>query len=72
MAAQPPHLAALRSLDDLDFERCGIRFTLAHGNPSDKGDHVRLKIRGHYRPSFWRPVGVVLNVRLLRECAQRW
>ena len=37
------HLAALRFLDDLGFERFGIRATLAHGNPSDKGDRVRLK-----------------------------
>lgn len=49
MAAQP-HLAALRFLDDLGFERLGVRTTLAHGNPSDKGDRVRLKIRGHHRP----------------------
>ena len=44
------HLTALRFLDDLGFERFGIRATLAHGNPSDKGDCVRLKIRGHNRP----------------------
>jgi hypothetical protein len=31
------HLSALRFLDDLGFERLGIRATLAHGNPSDKG-----------------------------------
>ena len=49
MAAQP-HLAALRFLDDLDFERFGIRAMLAHGNPSDKGDRALLKIRGHNRP----------------------
>ena len=49
MAAQP-HRAALRFLDDLDFERFGIGATLAHGNPSDKDDRVRLKIRGHHRP----------------------
>lgn len=49
MAAQP-HLAALRFLDDLDFERFGIRAILAHGNPSDKGDRVRLKIRGQPLP----------------------
>ena len=34
------HLAALRFLDDLGFERFGIRATLAHGNPGDKGDSV--------------------------------
>ena len=52
MAVSVPqsHLAALRFLDDLGFERFGIRATLAHGNPSDKGDRVRLKIRGHHRP----------------------
>lgn len=44
------HLAALRFLDDLDFEAFGIRATLAHGNPSDKDDRVRLKIHGHHRP----------------------
>ena len=44
------HLAALRFLDDLGFERVGIRATLAHRNPSDKGDRVRLKIRGHHCP----------------------
>jgi hypothetical protein len=44
------HLGALRFLDDLDFERFGIRAKLAHGNPSDKGDRVRLKIHGHHRP----------------------
>jgi ribosomal protein S18 acetylase RimI-like enzyme len=44
------NLAALRFLNDLGFERFGIRATLAHGNPSDNGDSVRLKIRGHHRP----------------------
>lgn len=34
------HFAALRFLDDLGFERFGIRATLAHGNASDKGDSV--------------------------------
>jgi len=24
--------------------------TLAHGNPGDGGDRVRLNIRGHHRP----------------------
>lgn len=42
--------AALRFRDDLDFERFGTRATLAHGNPSDKGDRVRLKIHGLHRP----------------------
>ena len=37
------HLAALRFLDDLGFERFGIRATLAHGNPGDKGERARLK-----------------------------
>jgi hypothetical protein len=37
-------------LDDLGFEWFGVRASLAHGNPGDKGDRVRLKIRGHHRP----------------------
>lgn len=37
-------------LDDLSFERFGVRASLANGNPGDKGDRVRLKIRGHHRP----------------------
>mgnify|MGYP006200421817 CR=1 FL=1 len=37
-------------LNDLGFERFRIRASLAHGNPGDKGDRVRLKIRGHHRP----------------------
>ena len=52
MAVSVPqsHLAALRFLDDLGFERFGIRATLAHGNPGDKGERARLKKRGHHRP----------------------
>ena len=30
-------------LDDLGFERFGVRATLAHGNPGDKSNRVRLK-----------------------------
>ena len=30
-------------LDDLGFERFGIRASLAHGNPNVKDDRVRLK-----------------------------
>ena len=45
-------------LDDLGFERFGIRASLAHGNPSDKGDRVRLKIREYHRPKYWSSVGV--------------
>ncbi len=30
-------------LNDLGFERFRIRASLAHGNPGDKGDRVRLK-----------------------------
>jgi hypothetical protein len=37
-------------LNNLDFERLGIRASLAHGIPDVKGDSVRLKIRGHHRP----------------------
>ncbi len=36
-------------LDDLGFEWFGIRASLAHGHPGDKGNRVRLKIRGHHR-----------------------
>jgi hypothetical protein len=31
-------------------ERFGVRASLAHGNPGDKGYRVRIKIRGHHRP----------------------
>lgn len=37
-------------LNDLGFERFRIRASLAPGNPGNKGDRVRLKIRGHHRP----------------------
>ena len=59
MAVSVPqsHLAALRFLDDLGFERFGIRATLAHGNPGDKGERARLKKRGHLRPKYWSSVG---------------
>ena len=30
-------------LGDLGFERFGVRVALAHGNPGDKGERVRLK-----------------------------
>lgn len=43
-----PRLQAF--LNDLGFERFRIRASLTHGNPGDKGDRVRLKIRGHHRP----------------------
>jgi len=36
--------------NDLGLEWFGIRASLAHGNPGDKGDRVRLKIGGHHRP----------------------
>jgi hypothetical protein len=45
------HRSGLQAfLDDLGFERFGVRASLAHENPGDKGDRVRLKIRGHHRP----------------------
>lgn len=34
----------------LGLERFGIRASLAHANPGDKYDGVRLKISGHHRP----------------------
>lgn len=37
-------------LDDPGFEWFGVRASLARGNPVDKGDGVRLKMRGHHRP----------------------
>jgi hypothetical protein len=37
-------------LNNLGFERFGVRASLAHGNPVVKGYRVRLKIRGHHRP----------------------
>lgn len=37
-------------LDDLGFERFRVRASLAHENPGDKGNRVRLKIRGYHRP----------------------
>ncbi|MGE8190901.1 hypothetical protein, partial [Pseudomonas sp. NPDC086278] len=53
-------------LDDLGFERFGVRAALAHGNPGDKGDRVRLKIRGHHRPKYWSSVGVfAIRLRLI-------
>lgn len=45
-------------LDDLSFERFGVRVALGHGNPGDKGERARLKIRGHLRPKYWSSVGV--------------
>ena len=36
-----PRLQAF--LDDLGFERFGVRASLAHGNPGDKGDRVRVR-----------------------------
>ena len=62
------HTGNLRSklqafLDDLGCERFGGRVALANGNPGDKGDRVRLKIRGHHRPKYWSSVGVS-NIRL--------
>ena len=39
-------------LDDLGFKWFEVRASLAHANPGDKGDRVRLKIRGHHRP-YW-------------------
>lgn len=53
------HRSGLQALlDDLGFERFGLSAALAHGNPGNKGDRVRLKIRGHYRPKYWSSVGV--------------
>ena len=54
----PPRLETLEteapgcrhSLNDLGFERFRIRASLAHGNPGDKGDRVRLKRGGHDHP----------------------
>ena len=37
-------------LNNLGLEWFGVRASLAHGNPGDKGYRVRLKIRGHHRP----------------------
>lgn len=37
-------------LDDLGFERFGIRSSLAHGNPEDKGDGVHVFLSGEHRP----------------------
>ena len=34
-----------------------IRASLAQENPGDKGDRVRLKIRGHHRPESWSSEG---------------
>ncbi|KRP44402.1 hypothetical protein TU75_21715, partial [Pseudomonas poae] len=45
-------------LHDLGLEGFGVRASLAHENPGDKGDRVRLKIGGHHRPSFRISEGV--------------
>jgi len=37
-------------LNNLGFERFGVRATLAHGNPGIKGYRVGLKTRGRHRP----------------------
>ena len=37
-------------LDDLGFERFGIRSSLAYGNPKDKGDGVHVFLSGEHRP----------------------
>jgi len=37
-------------LDDLGFERFGIRSSLAHGNPEDKGGGVHVFLSGEHRP----------------------
>jgi hypothetical protein len=44
-------------LDDLGFERCEIRSSLAHGNPEDKGDGVQVFLSGEHRPYRWDRVG---------------
>ena len=44
-------------LNNLGFEWFGVRASLAHGNPGDKGYRVRLKIRGHHRPYGWSSEG---------------
>jgi hypothetical protein len=45
---KPARLQAF--LDDLAFEWFGVRVSLAHGDPGDKIDRVRLKMREHHRP----------------------
>jgi hypothetical protein len=53
-------------LNNLGFERFGVRASLAHENPDVKGYCVRLKIREHHRPQCWSSEGVLAG-RLPRE-----
>ena len=53
-------------LDDLGFEKFGIRSSLAHGNPEDKGDGVHVFLSGEHRPYRRDRVGDFAG-RLLRR-----
>ena len=44
-------------LDDLSFKGFGIRGSLAHGNPDDRGDSVHVFLSGQHRPYRWDRVG---------------
>jgi hypothetical protein len=44
-------------MDDLGFKGLGIRGSLAHGNPDDKGDSVHVFLSGQHRPYRWDRVG---------------
>jgi hypothetical protein len=44
-------------LDDLGFKGFGIRVSLAHGNPDDRGDSVHIFLSGQHRPYRWDRVG---------------
>ena len=51
------HAGLQAFLDYLGFEGFGIRRSLAHGNPDDKGDGVHVFLGGEHRPYCWDRVG---------------
>jgi len=51
------HAGLQAFMDDLGFEGFGIRRSLAHGNPDDKGDGVHVFLGGEHRPYCWDRVG---------------
>ncbi|KWS87868.1 hypothetical protein AL050_23345 [Pseudomonas syringae pv. daphniphylli] len=53
------HAGLQAFLDYLGLERFGIRGSLAHGNPDDKGDGVHVFLGGEHRPYCWGRVGAL-------------
>ena len=53
-------------LDDLGFKGFGVRSSLTHGNPDNKGDGVHVFLGGHHRPYGWDREGDFAG-RLVRQ-----